>query len=189
MYFRYEVASRHETMAAAGRTRPFLAAEKPSFERQVLVGAAPHRQWKLRVNICRCYNRLMSGKAPRKRLSIQEKLLAALLLPYFAGCGAMSHGWTEVPLSSIRETRLEEFKVAGYVIGVIECPRNAQCIQADGIVLSPTPVPDASSGRPENTEILGHDQPTGLGLEVGKRYLFFFKRRYGVVKVRKPEAT
>ncbi|MBT8085646.1 MAG: hypothetical protein KJN72_10505 [Woeseia sp.] len=114
-------------------------------------------------------------------------LIGISLLTIIAGCGAMPKTWTEIPLASIDDTELHNFMVAGYVFGVIECPPQEQCIVADAILLTPKPVPDSSSGIPEGLERLGHDQPSRLGLEVGERYLFYFKRRYGVVKVKKAE--
>lgn len=101
----------------------------------------------------------------------------------------MRPNWTEIPLSSIHESNLEEFAVSGYVVAVIECPRYEQCLVADGIVISPTPIPESSPERPEDLVTLGGDNPTRLGLEVGERYMFYFKRRHGVVGVAKLGTT
>ena len=97
-----------------------------------------------------------------------------------------------VPIPAVASTALDEFNIRGYVIAIVVCPPFNMCIRMDGVDIAAEPVTIGEPGYLETMLRLrdrGEIMTLPIGkysrfrLEIGREYLFSFRKGRGVVGV------
>jgi hypothetical protein len=120
---------------------------------------------------------------------------STLALWLVSGCVLAWPADKDLPIVSIpafANTSLDEFNVRGYVIAVVICPPRNRCIRMDGVDIATEPV---TTGEPDYLEQMRRLRDSGeimtlpigvyrrFSLEVGREYLFSYRKGRGVVGV------
>jgi hypothetical protein len=121
--------------------------------------------------------------------------LITLALWLVSGCVLAWPANKDLPTVSIPEftsTSLDEFNVRGYVIAVVICPPRNMCIRMDGVDIASEPV---NAGKPDYLKQMLRLRDRGeimtlpigvyrrFSLDVGREYLFSYRKGRGVVGV------
>lgn len=140
-------------------------------------------------------NRRASEFSNLMRKTLVRISLSTLALWVVSCCVVACPADKDLPITSIPEfasTSLDEFNVRGYVIAIVICPPRNQCIRMDGVDIASEPV---ITGEPDYLEQMLRLRDSGeimtlpigvyrrFSLEVGREYLFSYRKGRGVVGV------